>query len=126
MVNTLLFKQEAYEIIGCCMDVYNNLGYGFSEIVYKDAMEIEFLEKKTEYQREKEYPVYYKSQQLKRTFYTDFTIADKIVIEVKAHPEGIQEDAVAQTINYLKASGIRLGLIVNFGRKKLDYKRIVF
>ncbi|MFM2336812.1 MAG: hypothetical protein RL115_5, partial [Bacteroidota bacterium] len=108
MVNTLLFKQEAYEIIGCCMDVYNNLGYGFSEIVYKDAMEIEFIEKTTEYQREKEYPVYYKSQQLKRTFYTDFTIADKIVVEVKAHPEGIQEHAIAQTINYLKASGIRL------------------
>jgi GxxExxY protein len=126
MVTTLLFKQEAYEIIGLCMDVYNNLGYGFSEVVYKDAMEIEFIENGKEFHREKEYPVLYKSRKLKRTFHTDFTMADKIVIEVKAHPEGVQEDAVAQTINYLKASGIRLGLIVNFGKRKLDYKRVVF
>jgi GxxExxY protein len=103
----LLFKQEAYEIIGICMEVYNNLGYGFSEVVYKDAIEIEFIEHNKNFCREKEYPVIYKKRSLKRTFNTDFTIADKIVIEVKAYTDGIQEDAVAQTINYLKASGVR-------------------
>lgn len=125
-MTTLLFKQEAYEIIGICMDVYNNLGYGFSEVVYKDAMDIEFFEKGKDFFREKEYSVIYKGKKLKRSFNTDFTIADKIIVEVKAHPEGVQEEAVSQTINYLKASGIRLGLIINFGKRKLDYKRVVF
>ena len=125
-MTTLLFKQEAYDIIGICMEVYNTLGYGFTEVVYKDAMEIEFIEKKKEFFREKQYAVLYKGKKLNRTFNTDFTLSDKIIVEVKAHPEGVQADAVAQTINYLKASGIRLGLIINFGKKRLDYKRVVF
>ena len=123
-MTNLLFKQEVYEIIGICMDVYNTLGYGFAEVVYKDAMEIEFSVK--EFVREKGYAVLYKGRKLKRTFNTDFTISDKIIVEVKAHPEGVQEDAISQTINYLKASGIRLGLLINFGKRKLDYKRVVY
>lgn len=125
-MTTILFKQESYEIVGICMEVYNNLGYGFAEVVYKDAMEIEFIEKGEEFLREKQYAVLYKGKKLPRTFNTDFTISDKIIIEVKAHPDGVQEEAVAQTINYLKASGIRLGLIINFGKRSLDYKRVVF
>lgn len=100
-MTTILFKQEAYEIIGVCMDIYNTLGYGFSEVVYKDAMEIEFLEKGKDFYREKEYVVLYKGKSLKRTFNTDFTISDKIIVEVKAHPDGVQEEAIVQTINYL-------------------------
>lgn len=125
-MTTILFKEEAYEIIGLCMEVYNTLGYGFSEVVYKDAMEIEFLKNGKDFYREKEYTVTYKGQKLKRTFITDFTMSDNIIIEIKAHADGVQEDAMAQTINYLKASGIRLGLIINFGKKKLEYKRVVF
>lgn len=108
------------------MEVYNTLGYGFSEVVYKDAMEIEFLKNGKDFFREKEYTVTYKGQKLKRTFITDFTMSDNIIIEVKAHADGVQEDTIAQTINYLKTSGIRLGLIINFGKNKLEYKRVVF
>jgi GxxExxY protein len=122
----LLYKEDVYKIIGICMDVYNTLGYGFSEIVYKDAMEIEFIECETEHRREEELQIIYKGKRLKRTFFADFTLLDKIIVEVKANAEGIAEDAIAQTLNYLKASGNRIGLIVNFGKRKLEYKRVIF
>lgn len=123
---TLLFKKEVYDIVGICMDVYNNLGYGFLEVVYKDAMEIEFIEKEIKHHREKEFSILYKGRKLKRIFNTDFLVFDKIIIEVKAKADGIQEEAFAQTINYLKASDIHVGLIINFGKRKLEYKRVVF
>jgi GxxExxY protein len=122
----LLYKEEVYDIVGICMDVYNTLGYGFLEVVYKDAMEIEFIEKEKEYKRQKEIPILYKGRKLKRTFNADFMMFDKIILEVKSKAEGVQDDAMAQTINYLKASGIRVGLIINFGKRKLEYKRVVF
>lgn len=125
-MNNLLYREEVYSIVGICMDVYNSLGYGFLEIVYKDAMEIEFIEKETEHVREKEYPISYKGRQLKRTFFTDFTLYDKVIIEVKSNADGIAEDAIAQTLNYLKASCNRVGLIINFGKRKLEYKRLIF
>jgi GxxExxY protein len=62
---------------------------------------------------------------LKRTFFIDFALFDKIIVEVKANPEGISDEAIAQTLNYLKASGKRVGLIINFGKQKLDYKRTI-
>jgi GxxExxY protein len=125
-MSSLLYKEEVYQIVGLCMDVYNHLGYGFLEVVYKDAMQIEFEENDIEHIREKEFPIFYKDRTLKRTFRTDFTVFKEIIVEVKANPEGIAEDAMAQTINYLKASGTRLGLIINFGKRRLEYKRIIF
>jgi GxxExxY protein len=125
-MTNLLHKEEVYDIVGICMDVYNTLGYGFLEVVYKDAMEIEFIEREKEHQREKEFPILYKGKKLKRSFFTDYTISDKIIVEVKANADGIPEDTIAQTINYLKASGIRVDLIINFGKRKLEYKRVVF
>ena len=122
----ILYKEEVYEIVGVCMNVYNELGYGFLEVVYKDAMEIEFTENEMAHQREKEFPVIYKRRQLKRTFFADFEVFDKIIVEVKSNAEGISEETIAQTLNYLKASGYRLGLSVNFGKKKLEYKRLIF
>lgn len=108
------------------MSVYNSLGYGFLEIVYKDAMEIEFERNDMNHAREKEFPIIYKGHRLKRTFFSDFLLYDKIIVEVKANAEGITEDTIAQTINYLKASGNRVALVVNFGKRKLEYKRIIF
>jgi len=125
-MTSLLYKEDVYNIVGICMDVYNTLGYGFLEIVYKDAMEIEFIENEMEHQREKEFPILYKGRKLKRTFNADFIVFEKIIIEVKANADGIPEDAIAQTINYLKASGKRVGLIINFGKRKLEYKRVIF
>ena len=108
------------------MDVYNTLGYGFLEIVYKDAMEIEFIENEMEHLREQEFPIIYKGRKLKRTFFADFMMLGKIIVEVKANADGIPEDTIAQTINYLKASANRVGLIINFGKRKLEYKRVIF
>lgn len=124
-MTTLLFKEEVYDIVGICMEVYNTLGYGFLEIVYKDAMEIEFLDNEMPYIREKEFPVFYKEQRLKRSFYADFTLFDKIIVEVKACADWVSVETISQTINYLKSSGYRLALIVNFGKRKLEYKRFI-
>ena len=120
----LLYKEKAYTIIGICMEVHNNLGAGFLEIVYKDALEYELKQADILYEREKEYSVSYKQTILPHKFYADFVVFDKIIPEVKGR-KGIAEEHIAQAINYLKVSGNRLALIVNFGELKLNYKRIV-
>jgi GxxExxY protein len=93
----LLYKNEVYEIIGVCMEVHRALGFGFLEVIYKDAMELEFIESKIEFTREDEHPVNYKGKILKHKFIADFTINKNIIIEVKASKEGLSTDAVSQT-----------------------------
>jgi len=107
------------------MEVHNNLGAGFLEIVYKDALEIEFQKANIPYKREKMYDVKYKGIILPHKFYADFVVFDKIILEVKGVSD-ISDEFVAQALNYLKVSGNQLALIVNFGELKLNYKRIVF
>lgn len=106
------------------MEVHNNLGAGFLEIVYKDALEYEFRKANIPYEREKQYAVNYKGIILPHKFYADFVVMDKIILEVKAI-QGITDEFVAHAINYLKVSNNRLALIANFGELKLNYKRIV-
>ena len=122
----LIYKSEAYKIIGACMEVYNTLGYGFLEVVYKDAMEIEFLQRYMDYRREDEHCIDYKGTILKHKFFADHTLFNEIIVEVKANKDGITPEAIAQTLNYLKASGIKLALIINFGKTSLEYKRLVY
>jgi GxxExxY protein len=122
----IIYKSEAYQIVGACMEVYNHLGYGFLEVVYKDAMEIEFLQQHMNYIREDEHAIDYKGATLKHKFFADYTLFNNIIIEVKSNKEGITDEAIAQTLNYLKASGLRLGLIINFGKSSLEYKRLIF
>ncbi len=117
---------DTYQIIGACMDVHNTLGYGFLEVVYKDAMEMEFAERNLFYSREDEHIITYKGKELQHKFFADFTVNNSIIVEVKANKEGITEDAVSQTLNYLRASGTKLGLIINFGKTTLQYKRLVY
>jgi GxxExxY protein len=119
-------KTDTYQIIGVCMEVYNTLGYGFLEIVYKDAMEIEFMEKGMPYIREHKHIVKYKGNILPHAFSDDFTLFDSVIVEVKANKDGITEDAIAQTLNYLRASCLKLALIINFGKTSLEYKRLVY
>jgi len=119
----IIYKEESYHIIGKCMEVHNNLGAGFLEIVYKDALEYEFKKANILYEREKKYTVNYKGIILPHKFYADF-VMDKIILEIKA-VQGIADEFVAQSINYLKVSDNRLALLVNFGELKLNYKRIV-
>lgn len=120
----LFYKEESYRIIGICMEVHNELGAGFLEIVYKDALEYEFQKAGIPYEREKEYIVRYKDVTLRHHFFADFVVFDKIILEVKG-VSTITEDFTARCINYLKISGNQLALLVNFGEIKLNYKRIV-
>lgn len=122
----ILYKKEVYEIVGLCMEVHNYLGHGFLEIVYKDALEIEFKDNLVIYEREKEFTINYKQHILPRKFYSDFFVMDKIIIEIKSTKEGLSNDYITQTLNYLKVSGCKLGLIVNFGKSLLEYKRLIF
>lgn len=126
MEQQIIYESEVYQIIGICMEIYNTLGYGFLEIVYKDAMELEFIERNMSHIREGQHVIKYKDKLLNRKFITDFTLLESIIVEVKANNDGITEDAIAQTLNYLKASGIKLGLIINFGKTALQYKRLVY
>ncbi len=121
---SLFYPEESYQIIGICMEVHNQLGHGFAEIVYKDALELEFSRAGIKYQREKEYEVVYKGIILPHRFYADFVVFDKIILEVKGKKEICDED-IAQCINYLKVSENKLAIIVNFGEAKLNSRRIV-
>lgn len=120
----IIYKEESYKIIGICFEVHNNLGPGFLEIVYKDALEYEFKKVDIPYEREKEYEVNYKDIILRHKFFADFVVYDKIILEVKA-VQAITDEFVALAINYLKVSQNTLALIVNFGELKLNSKRIV-
>ena len=111
-------------IIGIAMEVHRTLGRGFSEIVYKDAMEYEMNEKHIEYKREKEFLIKYKKVILPHKFFADFVVFDAVILEIKAQ-KGIVEDHYAQTINYLAASKCKVGLILNFGEASLIFKRVI-
>jgi len=123
-MSDLILKNEAYKIVGLCMEVHNNLGAGFLEIVYKDALELEFRRANIPYEREKEYTVNYKGAILPHRFFADFVVFDQVILEVKGKA-GIAEEFIAQALNYLKVSGNRLALIVNFGELRLNYRRVV-
>lgn len=123
----LLQRSETFQIIGLCMEVHRLLGSGFSEIVYKDALEAEAAMNNVMIQREKEFSIPYKGIKLKHKYFADFVMFENIIVEIKAiNKNGITDEHIAQTLNYMKASGSRVGLIVNFGMKSLEYKRLVF
>jgi len=123
-MESIIYKSESYQIIGKCMEVHNQLGAGFLEIVYKDALEYEFLNAGIPFEREKEYIVNYKGITLPHKFYADFVVFDKIILEIKC-ASAISDEFVAQCINYLKVSQNKLALLVNFGELRLNYKRIL-
>jgi GxxExxY protein len=122
----LIHEDISYNIIGACMRVHRFLGHGFLEIVYKDAMQIEFAESEIDFTREKEFDINYKGIILPHKFYADFFVMDNVIVEAKATKDGITNDFIAQTLNYMKVSGCSLGLIINFGKSSLEYKRLVF
>jgi len=123
-MSELFYKEETYKIIGICMEVHKRLGKGFLEIVYKDAIEYECKSRNYEYEREKEFAIQYKDIILSHKFYADFTVFNKIILEVKSC-NGIVDEFVARTINYLAASKLKVGLIINFGEDSLEWKRLV-
>ena len=119
-----LLEKETYEIIGRCMEVHSELGSGFSEIVYKDALEYEFRKQGILFEREVKYQVKYKDIILPHEFYADFVVFGSIILEVKTVSDLIDQH-FEQTINYLSVSGNEVGLLVNFRKPKLQYKRII-
>lgn len=121
----LLHKKETFEIIGSCFEVYNQLGNGFLEVVYKEALQLEFDTRKIKYQREKCFDIYYKGNPIGKSYFIDFFVENEILLEVKSVSE-LSDNHVSQTLNYIKASGKKVGLLVNFGPKKVEYKRLVF
>ncbi len=122
--NDLIYKQEAYKIIGACMTVHNVLGCGFLEAVYAEALEIEFKEHNIPYNREVPLSIEYKGQILNKNYVADFICYNKIIVELKAvnYLESVHE---SQVLNYLKATGYKLGILINFGAQSLKYKRLV-
>ena len=115
-------EEETYKIIGICMEVHRTLGPGLLEIIYKDALEIEFKENNIPFEREKEFAINYKGKILPHNFYADFIVNEDIILEVKAVKE-FSNEHIAQVLNYLKLANSEIGLMVNFQTKSLEYKR---
>ena len=110
----LLYENESYAIRGAAMKVYEILGHGFVESVYQEALEIEFRRRNIPYKREVEIKVYYYGVLLEKKFRADFVCYDSIIVELKAVSE-LDEGNLLQLCNYLKATHLRLGLLINFG-----------
>ena len=123
-MSELIYKEEAFKIVGCCMEVHRVLGKGHSEVIYKDALEIEFKRQSISFSREREFVLSYKDVILPHKYSSDFVVLDKIILEAKAI-ERLADSHVKQTLNYLAASKLKLGLLVNFGEDSLAYKRVV-
>ena len=115
---------KTYAIIGAAMKVHSELKSGFLESVYQDALEVEFKKQNIPYEREKKLPVFYSGVKLNSYYKADFVCYDSIIVELKALTKlsGTEE---SQIINYLKASKLKTGLLLNFGSKSLYYKRYV-
>jgi GxxExxY protein len=121
----LLLKDEAYAIVGAAMEVHNELGAGFLEAAYQEAMEIEMAVRGIPFQPQCDLNIHYKGRALKKAYCADFVCYGQVVVEIKAMRElTVREEA--QLINYLKATGLRVGLLINFGDPgRLDWKRLV-
>ena len=117
-------KDENYTIVGLCMEVHRILDPGLLEIVYKDALEIEFKNHNIPYEREKRYDVEYKGYILPHDFYADFVVYDDIILEVKSVKE-VTNEHLARTLNYMKLADTPIGIIVNFQNKSLSHKRLI-
>lgn len=125
MKNTkLIYPKKSYKIIGACIEVHKELGPGFLEKVYHEALQYELNKNNIPYTSEKELSINYKGKNLNQKYYADFVCYDEILLELKAVKE-FNDIHKAQVINYLRATGMKLGLLVNFGKKSLDSKRIV-
>ena len=119
----LIYRDETYAIQGACFEVYKTIGSGFLEAVYQEALAVEFQMRGVPYQKQAELKLQYKNHPLKQTYKPDFICFEKIIVEIKAVSE-LAGEHEAQLMNYLKITGLRLGLLVNFGHyPKIEIKR---
>mgnify|MGYP001023607938 CR=1 FL=1 len=123
-MDKLIYKVESYKIIGACIEVHKTLGCGFLEPVYQEALAIEFQKNSIPFEKEKILSIIYKDIELEKKYIADFICYDKIIVELKALST-LSSEHESQVLNYLKATGFKLGILVNFGEKSLIYKRMV-
>ncbi len=121
----LIYEQESYQIMGACFEIYKAMGPGFLEPVYQECLDIELADRGIRFVAQHELQIVYKGRVLEQTYKPDFVCYDKIIIEVKAVSQLVNEHR-AQAFNYLRATEMRLGLLVNFSSyPKVEYERIV-
>jgi GxxExxY protein len=124
-VSELLYKEEVFQLVGLCMEIHRQLGKGHDEVIYKDAFVVELSRAGIPFLREKNYEITYKEVILPHYYYADFVVWDKILFEAKA-VEKLTDSHIKQVLNYLAASKLRVGLLVNFGGDALEWKRVIF
>ena len=117
------YNDTTHKIIGCAMAVHNQMGNGFQEVIYQRALAIEFYKQDIAFEREVEMPIYYDEQSI-GTRRVDFLVEKEILVELKAIAE-LNSNNYAQIINYLTAYKLPIGLLINFGEKKIKFKRFV-
>lgn len=121
----LVLKDEVYAIVGAAIEVHRELGPGFLEPVYQEAMELELGHRRIPFQPRQPLLIYYKGQRLKKAYEADLICYEQVIVELKAL-ERLSGREEAQLLNYLKATGLRVGLLINFGSVgKLEWKRMV-
>ena len=118
----MLYEDLTRKIIGCAMEVHKRLGNGFQEVIYQRALELEMRLAGLEFARELEIPVFYRETPI-GTRRADFFVEGKIMVELKALTK-LEEVHLAQTFNYLEAYQMEVGLLINFGSKSLEFKRV--
>ncbi len=124
MTEEYIYKEECYNIIGCAMEVHKQLGNGFLEAVYQEALHYEFLKNNIPFQELKLLDVHYKDTVLKKQYIADFICYDRIIIELKV-AKNLCDEHYSQVLNYLNITKLNLGLLINFGGTSLQYKRII-
>jgi GxxExxY protein len=125
MKKELLYQDEVYKIIGAAIEVHKELGSGFLESVYEEAMVYESKKKEIPFETQVKIPIFYKGHKLKKEFIADYIGFKKIIAEFKCIP-CLTKVEEAQIINYLKATKLKVGLLINFGSKeKLEWKRYI-
>jgi GxxExxY protein len=121
---SIVYRQESFAVMGACFEVYREKGYGFLEAVYQQCLEIEFGYRHIPFKERPSLAITYKGCPLKTRYIPDFVCYDKIIVELKA-ASALTDEHRAQVHNYLRAIGMKLGLLVNFAHHpKLDYERI--
>jgi GxxExxY protein len=123
-MSELLHRDETHKLIGLCMEIHRELGKGHDEVIYKDALVVELSRVNIPFSREKKYEVKYKDVILPHFYFADFVVWDKILFEAKA-VESLADSHIKQVLNYLAASKLRVGLLVNFGGDSLEWKRVI-
>ena len=118
------YKEECYQIIGAAMEVHNELGCGFFEAVYQEALAILLDEKLIPFEKEKVLEISFRGNILKKKYIADFLCFDEVIVELKA-TDSIHSEHIAQALNYLKATKKKIALLINFGTTRLQYKRII-